>query len=71
MDWDWEELLFKAGNLYQKCKIQKHVPHAILVLLNELLLLILVLHPVFAWYDKVRCDSTLWAGPDGEHIHLT
>lgn len=40
------------------------VPHAILVLLNEILLFLLVLHPVLAWDDKVGRDSTLRTGPE-------
>lgn len=40
------------------------VPHAILVFLNEVLLFLLVLHPVLARDNKVGRDSTLWAGPE-------
>ncbi len=42
------------------------VPHAILVFLDEFLLVILIFHPVLAWDDKVWCDSTLWARPAKE-----
>lgn len=37
------------------------LPHAILVLLDELLLVVLVFHPVFTRDDKVGRDSTLGA----------
>lgn len=39
------------------------VPHAVLVFLDEFLLVVLIFHPVLAWDDKVGCDSTLWARP--------
>ena len=39
------------------------VPHAVLVFLDEFLLVVLIFHPVLAWDDKVGCNSTLWARP--------
>ena len=39
------------------------IPHAILVLLNEFLLVLLVLHPVFARNDEIGRDPAFWARP--------
>lgn len=39
------------------------VPHAVLVFLDEFLLVVLIFHPVLAWDDKIGCYSTLWARP--------
>ena len=39
------------------------VPHAVLVFLDEFLLVVLIFNPVLARDDKVGCDSTLWARP--------
>lgn len=39
------------------------LPHAILVFLNEFLLVFFIFHPIFTRDDKVGCDSTLWTRP--------
>lgn len=44
------------------------LPHAVLVFLDEFLLVVLVFHPVLAWDDKVGCDSTLWARPANKNV---
>ena len=42
------------------------LPHAILVFLDQLLLVFFVLHPVLARYNEVGRNPTLWARPGEE-----